>query len=119
MLKVFDESLGESNTEREVTEYRAVFQKKAPNGMFIIKSQNFVDGGGGNKSFRGTNTLKFLQKLTLFRLRYHIGWRGAHCASPPPVSPFLLSNYHQAWHASKMAQNLSRAVKVKSKMTSL
>ena len=32
---------------------------------------------------------------------------------------YLLSNYHQTWHDSTMAQNLSAAVKVKSKMTSL
>ena len=31
----------------------------------------------------------------------------------------LLSNYHQTWHDSTMAQNLSRAVKVKSIMMSL
>ena len=32
---------------------------------------------------------------------------------------YLLSNYHQTWYNSTMAQNLSRAVKVKSIMTSL
>ena len=42
----------------------------------------------------------------------HIGW-------PPPFLLYLLSNYHQTWHASTMPQNLSKTVKVKPIMTSL
>ena len=48
----------------------------------------------------------------------HIGW-GDTLRPPPPFLLYLLSNYHQTWHDSTMAQNLSRAVKVKSIMTSL
>ena len=39
--------------------------------------------------------------------------------NPIQAGVFLLSNYHQPCHDSTIAQNLSRAVKVKSKMTSL
>ena len=46
----------------------------------------------------------------------HVGW-GAHCA--PPFLFYLLFNCHQIWHDSTMAQNLSKAVKVKCIMTSL
>ena len=49
---------------------------------------------------------------------YHIGWGGTLCPLPPFLL-YLLSNYHQTWYHSTMAQNLSRAVKVKFKMTSL
>ena len=51
---------------------------------------------------------KFIN-LTPFRLGYFV----------IPFLLYLLSNYHQTWHASTMAQNLSKAVTVKSIMTSL
>ena len=47
----------------------------------------------------------------------HIGWGGTLC--PPPFLLYLLSNYHQTWHASTMAQNLSKTVIVKCIVTSL
>ena len=37
---------------------------------------------------------------------------------PPPFFLYLLSNYHQTWHANTMAQNLSKTVIVKSIVTS-
>ena len=39
-LESIYEPLGESNTERQ-EKYQPVFQNKAPNNIFIIKSQNF------------------------------------------------------------------------------
>ena len=36
-----------------------------------------------------------------------------------PFLLYLLSNYYQTWHDSTLEQNLSKAVKVKSIMTSL
>ena len=80
-MKVFDEPLGESNKERR-EKYEPVFQKKAPNNIFIIKSQKLTTRGvliklmsqnlskskflhessklehfqwGGGKNLRGTN----------------------------------------------------------------
>ena len=44
---------------------------------------------------------------------------GKSIVPPPLFLLYLLSNYHQTWHDSTMAQNLSRAVKVKSIMTLL
>ena len=58
--------------------------------------------------------------LTLFRLGYFGTIRlegGTLC--PPPFLLYLLPNYHQTWHASTMAQDLSKAVIVKSIVTSL
>ena len=52
--------------------------------------------------------------LTLFRLGYF-----GTIVPPPTFLLYLLSNYHQTGHDSNMAQNLSRTIKVKSKMTSL
>ena len=37
----------------------------------------------------------------------------------PPFLLYLSSNYHQTWHYSSLRQNLSKAVKFKSIMTSL
>ena len=50
---------------------------------------------------------------------YYIGGGGGGGGGIVP--PFFLnffSNYHQTWHDSSLKQNLSRAVKVKSTMTS-
>ena len=44
-------------------------------------------------------------------------WGGTLC--PPPFNSPLLSNYHQTWHDSAMAQDFSNAVKFESIMTSL
>ena len=53
LLKIFDET-------------QLVFQKKAPNNIFIVKSQNLkMRGGGGFKNLGDTNKTdepKFLQK---------------------------------------------------------
>ena len=43
VLKVFDEPLGESNTEGRV-KISAGIQKKAPNNIFIVKFKNFTPG---------------------------------------------------------------------------
>ena len=45
VLKVFDESLGESNTERQVKKYQPVFQKKEPDNIFIVKFIKFTPWG--------------------------------------------------------------------------
>ena len=42
-LTVFDEPLGESNTERQVKN-QPVFQKKESNDTFIVKFKNFTPG---------------------------------------------------------------------------
>ena len=44
VLKVFDEPLGESNTERRV-KISAGIQKKAPNNIFIVKFKKFYPWG--------------------------------------------------------------------------
>ena len=41
VLKVFEKSVGESNTETRV-KYQPVFQKKVPNNMFIVKFRNLT-----------------------------------------------------------------------------
>ena len=43
VLKVFDEPLGESNTE-DKEKYQLVFQKNAPDNIFIVKFKNFTSG---------------------------------------------------------------------------
>ena len=44
VLKVFDEPLAQSHTERRV-KYQLVFQKKASNNIFAIKITKFCDKG--------------------------------------------------------------------------
>ena len=73
VLKVFEEPLGESNTERRK------FQKRAPNNIFIIKSQKLTRGGGGVKTYgvliklmnQNFSKSKFLHES--FKLE-HIQW---------------------------------------------
>ena len=48
----------------------------------------------------------------------HIGWGGGTLC-PPLFLLYLSSNYHQTWHASTMALNLSKTVIVKSIVMSL
>ena len=87
--------------------------------LYLMKYAIIVKSRGGFSSTRFLQPHSYFA-LTLFRLGSfgnHMGW-GAQ-SPPPPFLLYLLSNYHKTWHDSTMAQNLSRAVKVKSIMTSL
>ena len=52
VLEVSDEPLGESNTEIQVKS-QLIFQKKAPQNIFMIKTQNLRRGEG--EDLGGTN----------------------------------------------------------------
>ena len=65
-------------------------------------------------------SLSFAPEIHLLSLSHMVcGLLEPYRLGPLPFLLYLLSNYHQTWCNSTMAQNLSRAVKVKSIITSL
>ena len=62
----------------------------------------------------GQNVINSIQAGVFWN---HIDWGGTLC--PPPFLLYLLSNYHQTWHANTLVQNLSKTVIAKPIVTSL